>query len=272
MRLGKRWSNSEDKILRRVYLEERKTIEETAKILERTPASIFNRASKLRITKKPSKFKFPSLSPELARVHAHVCGDGFFTVSREINRGGFYRRWGYDKGSHVIRHVVGYSNKNKLLINEFVRDVKKCFGIKPSIIKRRIDGTYEARLRSKRVCDFLKNLGAGDSYSWSISKIFLEGPQNVKKRWIEAFFDDEAHFSKDGRIRVKSVNRPGLGQVKLLLEEFVPCHITPQKKSYGDGTYYLNVLKSNQKRFILSFRSKKTAKWLRSSAARAIAS
>lgn len=253
----KRWIKSEDKILRKIYIGERKTIEEVAIILGRSPAAVFNRTSKLKIKKNPPKFKLPSLSCELARVHAHICGDGFFTISREINKTGFHRRWGYDKGNFASRHVVGYSNKNQRLINEFVEDVKKCFGIKPTVVKRN-DGTYEARLKSKRTWEFLKNLGAGNSYSWKISKIFLEAPQKIKIAWIKAFFEDEAHFSKDGRIRVKSVNRKGLGQVKTLLHEFVPCHLTPQNRSYTDGTYYLNVLKSNRERFILVFKLIKT--------------
>jgi len=253
----KRWLKSEEKILRKIYLGEGKTIEEVARILGRNPAAVFNRTSKLKIKKNPPKFKLPSLSCELARVHAHICGDGFLTTSRETNKFGFYRRWGYDKGNFTSRHVVGYSNKNQLLINEFVEDVKKCFGIKPTVVKRK-DGTYEARLKSKKAWEFLKNLGAGTSYSWKISKIFLEASPKIKRAWVRAFFDDEAHFSKDGRIRVKSVNRNGLRQVQILLHEFIPCHLTPQKKSYTDGTYYLNVLKSNRERFILSFKPLRT--------------
>lgn len=252
----RKWNKSEENLLRKTYLGENKTIEETAKILERSPAAIFNRTSKLGIKKNPSKFKFPPLCCEIARVHAHICGDGYLTISKETNRTGFYRRWGYDNSGRVSRYIIAYSNKNRSLINEFIEDIKKCFGVKPILIKKK-DKNYEVRLKSKRAWKFLKSLGAGNSYSWSIPELFLEAPLKIKKAWINAFFDDEAHFAKDGRIRVKSVNRKGLNQIRLMLHQLVPCHITPQEKSYTDKTYYLNILKSNRKRFIILFKPRK---------------
>lgn len=65
------------------------------------------------------------ISPELARVHAHLCGDGsvfIYKTSRKdrINSGG-----------------AGYYNNNQKLLENFRRDFSKIFGVKMKLIPNR---------------------------------------------------------------------------------------------------------------------------------------
>ena len=92
-------------------------------------------------------------------------------------------------------------------------------------------------------------MGAGNSYSWSIPNSILKSPNKIRINWIRAFFDDEAYFNDNGRIRAKSVNKKGLIQVEKMLNKFVPCHITPINGSNKDGTYYLSINKKDSPLF-----------------------
>ena len=83
----------------------------------------------------------------------------------------------------------------------------------------------------------------------------MEVNKEIKKNWIRAFFDDEACFNDGGRIRVRSVNRKGITQVMKMLREFLPCHITPKKKYYPDGSIYLNINKIDTEKYFFKIGS-----------------
>jgi len=174
------------------------------------------------------------VSVEEARIHAHVCGDGYLTTYLEkralqIVRGRRYHR-------PRTRYVVGYSNSEPKLVEEFVRDVKLTYGIKCRILTR---GRYlEARLRSKRVFMRLKELGAGTSHEWLVGEEIISADENVQREWLRAFFDDEARIAPtERRIRVKSVNLRGLRLVsRMLMNLGIKSHITGPN---ADDTWYL---------------------------------
>ncbi|OYT52017.1 hypothetical protein B6U66_02885 [Candidatus Bathyarchaeota archaeon ex4484_135] len=174
------------------------------------------------------------VSVEEARIHAHVCGDGYLTTYLEkralqVVKGRRYRRL-------RVRYVVGYSNSELLLIREFVRDVKSAYGVKCRVLTR--GKNFEARLRSRRVFMRLRELGAGRSREWIVGEEILRADENVRREWLRAFFDDEARIAPDeGRIRVKSVNLRGLRLVSLMLTSLeIQSRITGPN---SDGTWYL---------------------------------
>lgn len=68
--------------------------------------------------------------------------------------------------------------------------------------------------------------------------------------WLQAFFDDEAHFGIRGRIRVRSVNRRGLRQAATMLRRFTRCQLTPRYGLYKDGSCYLVVPASERQGFL----------------------
>lgn len=103
---------------------------------------------------------------------------------------------------------------------------------------------------SKSVWELITGLGAGKSREWFIAEDIRKAPLSVQSAWLRAFFDDEAHFDPHGRIRARSVNRPGLEQVASMLRRFVPCHLTPARGLYPDDSCYLVVNKPGRERFL----------------------
>jgi len=235
-----RWNKGDEDRLRKLYSNKSISIKKIIRLLKRTPASIHNKISNLGIKKKRSirKFTCPTrITPALARIHAHVCGDGNLFRSSEKDSYGYLGR--YKPNRRRYRYGIGYTNKNQRLINEFMLDTEVTFGLKPYYRNNYV------RVKSRDVLLLLKKLGAGKSHDWFISFKFMNASKEIKRNWIRAFFDDEACFNDGGRIRVRSVNRKGMTQVKKMVREFVPCHITPKRKCYPDGSVYLNINKSD---------------------------
>lgn len=146
-----------------------------------------------------------------------------------------------------VRYVVGYSNSEPVLIEEFVRDVRHAYGVRCRVLAR--GKNIEARLRSKRVFMRLRELGAGTSREWAIGEEIMGADEDVRKEWLRAFFDDEARVAPDeGRIRIKSVNPRGLGLVKRLLASLgIRSRITGPN---SDGTWYLTVTRDDAIRYV----------------------
>lgn len=239
-----RWTKTEESKLRKFYLAKSISIKDIIKLFNKSPASIHNKISRLGIKKdrSPKKFKMPlEITPALARIHAHICGDGNLFKSREKDCYGYLGC--YKPNAYRYRYGLNYTNFNQLLITEFMKDTESTFGLKPYYRDN------VARVKSRDVWLLLKELGAGKSRDWFISPKILEANREIKKNWIRAFFDDEACFNDGGRIRVRSVNRDGLTQLTEMLREFVPCHITPNKDYYPDRSVYLNINKNDAQKY-----------------------
>jgi hypothetical protein len=239
-----RWNKKEENKLRELYLDKSISINKIIKLLKRTPASIHNKilALGVRKTRSPKKFIAPSsITPALARIHAHVCGDGNLFRSSEKDSYGYLGI--YKPNRRRYRYGIGYTNKNQRLIEEFMRDTESTFCLKPYYRNNYV------RVKSRDIWVLLKQLGAGKSRDWFISSTIMKANKRIKKHWIRAFFDDEACFNADGRIRVRSVNRKGITQVKKMLNGFLPSHITPKNKCYPDGSVYLNINRSDVEKY-----------------------
>lgn len=176
------------------------------------------------------------LTPELVRIHAHACGDGWL-YGRVRKRS----QWDIQKYNRNIKFCkewnIGYSNKESQLLNEFKNDIRKL--LPKSFIEERED---EIRVRSKILFNDLKSLGANSSRLWVISnKIFNLAKEN-KINWIRSFFDDESTIEKSNdhnRIRIKLVNLKGLNQVKVLLNSLkLKSSLTGPN---CDNTWYLTI-------------------------------
>ncbi|MBI4117294.1 MAG: hypothetical protein HY451_01230 [Parcubacteria group bacterium] len=240
---SRKWSSSEDQILLRLYSKQKILIGQICRILDRSPGAISGRLGTLK-AKRNNKFQkdIPlKMTPALARIHAHVCGDGYLYYYREKDNYGpwaIYRKNGY----HRTRYLVCYTNTNESLLKEFRGDIKNIFGING---KKKIH-KHTLIVSSKRVWAVLKNLGAGKSHEWYVPKVILSASLEIKRNWIRAFFDDEAYFGKGKRIRVKIVNKKGLKQIQRLLNNFLPSVINPKQGSYREkrpcrGAYSLDI-------------------------------
>jgi hypothetical protein len=129
------------------------------------------------------------------------------------------------------------------LIAQFTDDIKSTFGL------RVYRGDNYVRVKSHDAWVLLKELGAGKSRDWFISPKIMKASREIKKNWIRAFFDDEAYFNDNGRIRVRSVNRKGVIQAMKMLKEFMPSHVTPKNNCYPDGSVYLNINKRESRKY-----------------------
>lgn len=237
MIVTKRWNRAEDAKLKELYFLKKLPIRKICDILSRTPASVNQRLSvKFKRNRSLPKIKIPAkITSSLARIHARICGDGSLFQYKEKDSYGYLGC--YKPNSYRYRYGLCYTNMNQRLIREFIEDIKSTFFIKPLYYSNYV------KVKSKDVWILLKELGAGKSHDWSIPSKITNANKEIKKNWIRAFFDDEACFNADGRIRVRSVNRKGMAQIMKMLREFLPCHITPKKRCYPDGSVYLNVNK-----------------------------
>lgn len=138
----------------------------------------------------------------VARFIAHVQADGCF--SRERN---YFR----------------YFNKDLDLIKDFVDSVKMGFSLTCNLsYKGRT--CYQIGFRNKSLAPLLGKVSF-QSKNWIIPNFILKGSDLIKCSYLQAFFDDEScvTFRKrkegyDRSIRLQSINKKGLVQLKQVLE------------------------------------------------------
>ena len=241
------WTDTDKQILRKFYLEDSLPIAQIALKMGRPTASINTALTQFNVPRLRSvhKCQIPdTMAPPLARLHAHVCGDGYLINKREKDAYGYLKS--YRQGYYRRRYAIAYTNKNPVLIDQFTRDAKQLFGLKPWYHAQK----WTVVVKSKAVWELMRRLGAGKSRDWFIGREILSSPPDVQQAWLKAFFDDEAHFDPHGRIRARSVNRRGLEQAAEMLRRFVPCHLTPAQGLYPDSSCYLVVNKPYRSQFL----------------------
>ena len=178
---------------------------------------------------------------EIARMHAHTCGDGDIGIyterrgERDIAR---YNR----KNLFMKSYRVRYTNNKSILLREFKEDARNAFDASGLIRKN------ECRVRNKKAFTTLINLGAANSRSWFISEEIFRSKRIVRAEWLRAFCDDESTVDTENRrIRIKSVNFNGLNQVKNLFET---VGIKPRITGPNiDKTWYLTIPKPEISKF-----------------------
>ena len=162
-----KWSIQEEKKLKKLYCQTSLKLEEIVKIIGRSVPALNARLTKLKVKRRyPLRCKLPSsVIPALARIHAHICGDGFICNYKEKD---IYGPWAkYRKNSIRTRYVVGYDNNNKDLLKEFRNDMYEVFGVRGTIHENKI------KVKSKRIWEFFKEMNAIDSHNWRIPKEIL---------------------------------------------------------------------------------------------------
>ncbi len=181
------------------------------------------------------------LSPKEARIVAHVCSDGWMITYVEKNSLQIVNGRKYHRDRK--RYEVGYCNTNKKLLEEFSKDILNVYKIR--VRKRK---STDLVFKSKRVYSRIKELGGGNTRSWSIGKEILQSKKRAKSFWLIAFFDDEGTIDKTKFVvRVKSMNEIGLNQARGLMDTIgIPSRITGPN---CDDSWYLIVSRRNLKKF-----------------------
>ena len=181
------------------------------------------------------------------------------------------------KMGSLIGHILGdgsidskyqqvfYSNSNKKLLNEFLGNMKKVFGIKPRIWMQ-TPSTFEGKtkwdrrlnnieeLKEGRCCGLFypsicgkifnrifNNFAVGTKKE--ITKVILNSNKDFKRGLMRAFYDDEGSIMKEGRsVRLYQDRKNILESFKSLLLEF---KITSRKiktyKKRDKKRYYLDI-------------------------------
>jgi hypothetical protein len=154
-------------------------------------------------------------SPELARIVAHICGDGYICTAKQQRSP--KELLGHPRINTVRnKWYVRYVNTEPALVKQFKRDVKREFNRRVVALK-----SNEYEISGKWVYELVTRLGAGKSRNWFIAKEFISASDDIKLEWLRALFDDEAYVSiKQKRIVLNMVNKKGLEQIKKLLNEF----------------------------------------------------
>lgn len=175
------------------------------------------------------------VSPEIARIHAHVCGDGSVYISyRKRSPCDLKKRnW-----SNIYRneYTIEYYNNELELVFEFVNDFKISFNRNLKTIKNKV------RFRNVKYIIEKLELSGKNSYNWYIPKFLMNSKEEIFCNWIRAFFDDESYIHPlRRRIVVKSMNKNGLLQIKSLLTKLkIRASVTGPN---CDKSYYLFVHK-----------------------------
>src|SRR3989344_7090646 len=127
-----------------------------------------------------------ALSLAEARIHSHICGDGYIGVYKcKRSKGELQKR--PRKIIYRNKYSVRYFNNELTLLDSFSRDVKYAYGLDAICSKG------ERQICGKWLYARLKKLGAGKSKEWFISDEIMCSSNEIVSAWLSAFFDDEGH-------------------------------------------------------------------------------
>jgi len=124
------------------------------------------------------------ITPEFARLHVHVCGDGYTAITRT-------KRSKKELEQHSRRNTirnrfhVRYCNDTAILLKKFVKNFKSVFNRSGVLIPSK----NEIDVQAKWLYLLFKELGVGKSNEWFIPKKIMEASDGVKSNWLKAFFE-----------------------------------------------------------------------------------
>jgi len=162
------------------------------------------------------KLKNIKITPEFARLHAHVCGDGSIYKTK-TNRSKRELEQHPRKNTVRNRFIIRYCNDSQILLHQFFLDFKNLFNRKAVLVSK----GRQMEIQGKWLYNMFKYYGAGKSKEWFISKRIMQSSDKIRSQWIKAFFDDESYVDKTRKnIVLNIVNKKGLEQIQELLMGF----------------------------------------------------
>jgi len=166
------------------------------------------------------------ISPQLARIHAHLCGDGSVYSYKTSTK------------NRKIIAVVAYYNKNQKLLDKFREDFSGIFEVKMKLRKNK-----DVSISSIRIFKEITNrFGEFGSRKWRIPNLIKNSSKKIKLEWLKSFFEDEAyHETRYNRLKTKSMNFKGLKDVQKLLDSLkIYSSLTGPN---CDESYYITIPK-----------------------------
>jgi len=140
----------------------------------------------------------------LSRVTSHLMGDG-----------------------NVSKRYLRYSNKNRLLLNNFEEDFEFLFPDTHFIKGKVSSGTLFIQVQNKQILTFINSLAEG-FYSHCLKIPKFVNSFELKQEFLKAIYDDEGCvalriFKKTGEIKrnleIGSKSNEFLGEIKIVLEK-----------------------------------------------------
>lgn len=150
------------------------------------------------------------LSIPKARIIARLMADGSINKSRHNYR-------------------IRYEVKDEESLKNFEKDIYLVYGLKMTRGLNPSGKTNEwipfVNLYSKKVYEDLLRYGNYRSYNWSLPNQIKKSSNKIKTEFLRAFYDDEGSVICNNKtnsieIRLYSINKKGLLQLKSLLEKF----------------------------------------------------
>lgn len=164
------------------------------------------------------------ISPKLARIHAHLCGDGFACFFRTTEK------------DRKFTAITGYCNNNQKLLDKFREDFSNIFNVKMKMRQNK-----QVSIRSIKIFNQIANrFGKFGSREWRIHDSIKNSDKAIKIEWLKAFFEDEAYHEKRyNRLKIKSMNYMGLRDIKEILDSLnIKSSLTGPN---CDKSYYLTI-------------------------------
>jgi len=172
-----------------------------------------------------------------SRIHGYLCGDGCVSCRDERENGKMH----YD---------LRFYPDHESMILPFVEAFRRVYGKTPSVKIRR--NHFCVMITSITAVKDLLREGSFFSTEWSVPDWIMTNKEYARE-WLRAFFDSEAYAGKTD-LRVQSVNKEGLAQVKKMLALFeVECreYEYKRKNKSWNTNYHLVISNArNRKNFL----------------------
>jgi len=143
------------------------------------------------------------LTIEKARLVAHFIGDGAVFKC---------------KHNYTMKYEVTDSES----LNQVHDDLLEVYGLKPYLFWNTSGKTGKLIpfiiLRSKLIYEDLMRYATYYSKDWVLKSLIMNSPRKIKVEFLRAFYDDEGSVLKK-EIKLYSINKEGLEQIKILMKE-----------------------------------------------------
>lgn len=155
----------------------------------------------------------------------------------------------YKNNSH---YSIMYVNGSKELVDQFMRDMKQVYSVRPSSFEN-LKTYYRVKYLSKQIYgDLLKYF---DSFSTSNTRCFIPSlilnNDKFKIILLRAFWENEGSISKDGKLSADLVNLKVIKQLSNLHNKFKLKHnISKYWKNKWAYKLFLSRSKENYQRFL----------------------
>lgn len=189
-----------------------------------------------------------------ARLLGYLAGDGHVKIREEIR-----------SGKQVLHYHIRFYPDDEQMMQAYLHSFETLYQETPHRIRH--SGHWEVRICHQVACKDLLDSGSLGTWDWRVPFAELLSAGAICE-WLRAYFDAEAYVN-DRYIRVESVNKKGLLEVRELLDLLnitAAWYVYERKKETHGTNYILCILDAeSQRRFEkhIGFFHKKKARILK---------